>query len=83
TLCPGPQIEKKRYTIPHQGHVWEIDEFLGANHGLILAEIELAAEDEPFARPDWLGREVTGDVRYYNAILCRLPYRDWPTPSGD
>ncbi|WP_310598737.1 CYTH domain-containing protein [Desulfobulbus sp.] len=78
TLCPQPQIEKKRYTIAFRGHLWEIDEFLGSNQGLVLAEIELAAEDEPFARPEWIGREVTGDARYYNAMLCRQPYRDWP-----
>ena len=78
TLCPQPQIEKKRYTIAHQGHCWEIDEFFGANQGLVLAEIELSAEDEPFARPDWIGREVTDDARYVNAMLCRQPYCDWP-----
>ncbi|MCL1979684.1 MAG: CYTH domain-containing protein [Proteobacteria bacterium] len=78
TLCPQPQIEKKRYTIAHQGHLWEVDEFFGANQGLVLAEIELAAENEPFTRPDWLGREVTAEVRYANAMLCRRPYCDWP-----
>jgi len=78
TLCPQRQIEKKRYTIVYRGHIWEIDEFFGANQGLVLAEIELSAEDEPFARPDWIGREVTDDVRYANALLCRRPYCDWP-----
>jgi len=83
TLCLQGQIEKKRYTIAYRGHIWEVDEFFGANQGLILAEIELSAADEPFERPDWVGREVTGDVRYYNAMLCRFPYRDWPAPSGE
>lgn len=78
TLCPQPQIEKKRYTIIHQGNSWEIDEFLGANQGLVVAEIELTSEDQPFERPDWLGQEVTGDVRYYNAMLCTNPYSRWP-----
>ncbi|MCL2789156.1 MAG: CYTH domain-containing protein [Desulfobulbus sp.] len=83
TLCLEPQIEKKRCTIPYQGHIWEVDEFFGANQGLILAEIELSAENEPFERPDWVGKEVTGDVRYYNAMLCRFPYRDWLAPSAE
>lgn len=83
TLCPQPQIEKKRYTIPYRGHVWEVDEFFGANRGLVLAEIELADENEPFERPDWIGAEVTGDARYYNALLCRRPYCDWPDTAKD
>jgi len=81
TLCPQPQIEKKRYTIPWGGVVWEIDEFFGLNQGLIVAEIELATEDQPFARPDWIGREVTGDPRYYNASLCQVPYSTWMVAS--
>lgn len=81
TLCPQPQIEKKRYTIPYQGFTWEIDEFLGANQGLIVAEIELDSEDQPFERPAWIGREVTGDVRYYNAALCAVPYTAWKPKS--
>jgi Uncharacterized protein conserved in bacteria len=82
TLCPQPQIEKKRYTIPYRGHIWEVDEFFGANHGLLLAEIELADENELFERPDWVGTEVTGDARYSNAMLCRSPYRDWPASTA-
>ncbi|NLX17974.1 MAG: CYTH domain-containing protein [Desulfobulbus sp.] len=77
TLCPQPQIEKKRYTIPYQGRIWEVDEFFGLNKGLIIAEIELASEDEHFDRPEWIGREVTGDTRYYNAALCTMPYTAW------
>jgi adenylate cyclase len=80
-LCPQPQIEKKRYTIVHQGSTWEIDEFFGLNRGLIVAEIELEREDQFFARPAWLGSEVTGDVRYYNAMLCTHPYSLWPDES--
>lgn len=81
TLCPQPQIEKKRYTIPYRGSIWEVDEFFGANEGLIVAEIELASEDQPFERPDWIGREVTGDIRYYNAALCAAPYTTWKPSS--
>ena len=57
--------------------VWEVDEFLGANAGLVLAEIELTAEDQPFARPDWVGDEVTDDARYYNANLIARPFSVW------
>ncbi len=76
-LCLRPLIEKRRYTIPWQGFIWEIDEFLGENQGLIVAEIELTREDQPFARPDWIGAEVTGDPRYYNASLRVSPYSGW------
>ena len=82
TLCPQPQIEKKRYTIIHQGSTWEIDEFFGPNRGLIVAEIELEREDQPFTRPAWLGAEVTGDPRYYNAMLCSNPYSRWPDKNS-
>jgi len=77
TLCPQPQIEKKRYTIPYRGGVWEVDEFSGRNAGLIVAEIELESEDQTFERPDWVGEEVTGDARYYNAALCVEPFSTW------
>ena len=76
-LCPQPQIEKLRYTIPHQGFIWEVDEFLGLNQGLILAEIELSEEGQTFPKPEWIGQEVTGDSRYYNAALCQAPYSTW------
>ncbi|WP_319588393.1 CYTH domain-containing protein [uncultured Desulfobulbus sp.] len=81
TLCPQPQIEKKRYTLSYQGFVWEIDEFFGLNQGLIVAEIELEREDQPFKRPDWVGKEVTGDTRYYNAALCVTPFSTWDTSA--
>lgn len=76
-LCAGPQIEKIRWKIRRGGHTWEIDEFSGANRGLIVAEIELQREDERFERPPWLGREVTGDGRYANSSLARWPYSGW------
>lgn len=77
TLAQGPPVEKTRYQVPHGDHIWEVDCFAGANAGLVLAELELASVDEAFARPDWLGEEVSGDPRYYNARLARQPFRDW------
>lgn len=59
------------------GHVWEIDEFLGVNKGLIVAEIELGSEDEAFEKPDWIGEEVSGDPRYFNSNLVAHPYSTW------
>lgn len=78
-LCEPGIIEKERFLLPaaEQGHVWEVDVFHGENEGLIVAEIELARPDEPFARPDWLAEEVTGDVRFYNSSLSRAPYPSW------
>lgn len=72
-------IDKTRYLVKNTDgvHTWEVDEFYGDNEGLTMAEIELAAEDEPFDRPDWLGEEVTGDPRYYNAMLVKNPYKAW------
>ena len=76
-LCEQPLIEKVRHRIEHAGMVWEVDEFLGANAGLVVAEIELASEDQPFEKPDWIGAEVSGDARYYNANLIRHPFSQW------
>jgi adenylate cyclase len=70
-------IDKTRYRVRHADHLWEVDEFAGDNAGLIVAEIELQAEDEPFERPSWLGAEVSDDPRYYNANLARHPFKDW------
>ena len=70
-------IEKTRYRIEYQGFFWEIDEFHGGNQGLVVAEIELEHEDQPFERPAWIGEEVTNDARYYNANLARAPYSEW------
>ncbi|WP_456374011.1 CYTH domain-containing protein [Thiolapillus sp.] len=72
-----PLIEKKRHILHVGRHCWEIDEFFGENQGLIVAEVELAARDEPYERPDWLGREVSTDARYYNSNLSKLPYKYW------
>jgi len=77
-LCEQPLVEKTRHRIAHAGHVWEVDEFCGDNAGLVVAEIELASEDEAFEKPDWIGVEVTGDKRYYNCSLIRQPYSQWP-----
>lgn len=76
-LCDGPVVEKVRHLCPHQGMTWEVDEFLGDNAGLVVAEIELAAEGQVFARPAWLGAEVTGDGRYVNANLAVNPFSQW------
>jgi adenylate cyclase len=80
-LCEQPLVEKVRHRIDHAGHTWEVDEFQGENAGLVVAEIELGSEDEAFDKPDWIGREVTGDPRYYNSSLIRLPYSKWKDPA--
>lgn len=76
-LCEQPLVEKVRRRIDFQGHTWEVDEFFGVNQGLVVAEIELAAEDEAFARPAWIGAEVTDDPRYYNSSLVKKPFTAW------
>jgi adenylate cyclase len=76
-LCEQPLIEKYRRKIEHQGFIWEVDEFLGDNLGLVVAEIELPAVDTPFALPDWIGQEVTEDARYYNSNLAVQPFNRW------
>jgi CYTH domain-containing protein len=76
-LCLPPLIEKTRHLVTWAGHLWEIDEFFGDNAGLVVAEVELAAEDEIFERPPWLGQEVSEDFRYSNAALSERPWRDW------
>jgi adenylate cyclase len=81
-LTDGPIIEKNRYVIVHDEATWEVDEFLGDNAGLVLAEIELTSEAQTFTRPPWLGREVTHDSRYFNSSLASYPYREW-RESGD
>lgn len=77
TLCEKPVIEKTRYHVEHAGHTWEVDVFEGENAGLVVAEIELASESEPFEQPDWLGEEVSADPRYYNVSLVKHPYKAW------
>ena len=76
-LCKRPFIEKVRYTLSVGRHVWEIDVFEGENAGLVVAEIELASEDEAFEKPDWAGEEVTDDPRYFNSNLVAKPFRAW------
>ncbi len=70
-------IEKWRYVCVVDGKKWEVDEFLGDNAGLVVAEIELQSEDEPFSKPAWAGDEVSGDARYYNSSLSQNPYKNW------
>jgi adenylate cyclase len=82
-LCHQPQIEKVRYRVDHAGLTWEIDEFLGANAGLVLAEVELGHPDQPVELPPWVGREVTGDRRYYNAWLSQHPFTGWSRDEPD
>ena len=75
--CQQPLIEKYRRRIEFDGNIWEVDEFLGANAGLVVAEIELASETQAFARPDWIGEEVTHDRRYFNSSLIAQPFSGW------
>ena len=81
TLCQQPLVEKIRHRIPGGPHTWEVDEFLGANAGLVVAEIELGSENETFEKPEWLGPEVTDDSRYFNSNLIRHPYSAWKDPA--
>lgn len=76
-LVQGPVLEKTRHLIPFEGHTWELDVFHGENQGLVVAEIELTHEDETFAKPAWLGREVSADPRYYNVNLITHPWSEW------
>ena len=76
-LCRKPLIEKTRHFVEYAGHVWEIDEFKGDNAGLIVAEIELSEVGEKFQKPEWIGSEVTDDLRYYNHNLSLQPYCTW------
>lgn len=76
-LCERPLIKKIRRRIASGGDTWEVDEFLGENAGLVVAEIELRSENQAFSRPEWLGQEVTGDPRYYNSSLSAHPYLTW------
>ena len=80
-LSVYPPVEKIRHRIMHEGTLWEVDEFLGANSGLILAEVELEDEHQDFSAPPWIGKEVTDDHRYYNSYLSNHPYSGWDTPA--
>ena len=76
-LCEPGMIDKTRYLVQSGKHVFEVDEFYGENEGLTVAEVELSSEDETYEKPDFVGEEVTGDVRYYNSFLMKKPYRSW------
>ena len=75
--CGTQVIEKTRYRLPIGDVIWEVDEFLGANQGLIIAEVELSSPKQSIDRPSWLGTEVSEDIRYYNSYLVKHPYRTW------
>jgi len=77
SLCDQPLIEKTRYKIDNENLVWEVDEFHGVNDGLVVAEVELESEDQQFNKPDFVGEEVTGQVKYYNMMLLKNPYTSW------
>lgn len=76
-LCIHPLIEKTRYLVPDKKCTWEVDVFSGENDGLVVAEIELDSMEQAFAKPDWVGKEVSDDPRYYNVCLVEHPYKDW------
>lgn len=76
-ICEPGLIDKMRFEVKVGIHTFEIDEFYGENQGLIIAEVELSAENEEFSKPTWLGEEVTGDVKYYNVVLMKFPYNKW------
>ncbi len=76
-ICEQPQIEKYRYKIPYAGLIWEVDDFLGENQGLVMAEVELESESQLVEKPDWIGLEVSGDRRYYNSYLVKRPFKSW------
>lgn len=77
SLALRPLIEKLRYRIPFAGLTWEVDEFQGDNQGLVIIEVELEHENQPFERPPWVGEEVSHDQRYYNVSLVSNPFRNW------
>ena len=77
SLCEPGIIDKRRYLVPFKGHVFEVDEFYGDNEGLTMAEVELSSVDESFEKPDFIGRDVTGDRRFYNSSLRVNPFKDW------
>jgi adenylate cyclase len=76
-LCEPGVIDKTRFNVKMGAHTFEVDEFYGDNEGLTVAEVELSSEDETFEKPAWLGEEVTGDVKYFNSMLMKNPYKNW------
>ncbi len=77
SLCEPGIVDKRRWLVPFAGHTFEVDEFFGDNEGLVMAEVELSAPDEPFEKPDFIGRDVTGDRRFYNSSLRCNPFKEW------
>ncbi|MEN8115450.1 MAG: CYTH domain-containing protein [Bacteroidota bacterium] len=76
-ICEPGVIDKTRFNVKSGAHTFEVDEFYGDNEGLVVAEVELTSEDETFEKPEWLGEEVTGDVKYFNSMLMKNPYKNW------
>ncbi|TGM62982.1 CYTH domain-containing protein [Leptospira meyeri] len=76
-ICEKPIIKKLRYLIQFQDSLWEVDEFLEENEGLTVAEIELIAENQAFSKPEWIGKEVSDDPRYFNSSLIKMPFKQW------
>jgi CYTH domain-containing protein len=76
-FCEKGVIDKMRYEVKIDKHIFEVDEFFGDNDGLVIAEVELKSENEAFTKPDWLGKEVTGDLKYYNSQLSKQPFKTW------
>lgn len=77
TLCQTPSVEKIRHKVPFEGHIFEVDEFLGQNEGLTVAEVELNSENEDVSLPEWIGEDVTADKRYRNTHLAKKPFKQW------
>ena len=78
-FCKDSIVEKNRYLITNKSTVWEVDEFLGNNKGLVVAEVELKSEDQQYDSPDWIGKEISTDKKYYNYHLAHYPYKSWDT----
>jgi len=76
-ICEPGVIQKTRFHVKSGVHIFEVDEFQGDNKGLVIAEIELSSEDEIFKKPNWLGKEITGDVKYYNSMIVKKPFKEW------
>ncbi|MCH3994328.1 MAG: CYTH domain-containing protein [Prevotella sp.] len=76
-FCKGGIIDKRRFLVPSGNHTFEVDEFYGANQGLVMAEVELSSEDEPYTKLDFIGKEVTGDGRFYNSHMLEHPFSEW------
>jgi len=82
-MCTESLIEKRRYSVPIEGLIWEIDEFMGSNKGLLVAEVELQSEHQKVNLPAWIGKEVSGDTRYFNSALASMPYSLWEENAAE